>query len=250
MSDKHSGTKFVIITSPRCGSTWLVSLLNQLKNTTTYGEMFLSRQRVENWDAGFAYPRFVETYKARSFWRPGAVFEYLDTIYQQPGTVGFKLMYNHIKRTPELLIYLLIHRIHVIHLVRKNTLNVLISRAVIHQTQQAHRLASDPPIEGVQIELDPRTLIKKLRAKQRRQNRTRRFLRWSGLRLHEVAYEDLQSDPAVFQSMCDFLSIKTDGIMPASKFQRMRRDRQSVVLKNYGEVRQALEQTDFQVYLE
>jgi LPS sulfotransferase NodH len=241
---------FIILTSPRSGSTWLVSLLNQMNDTTTYGELFLPRKRSGKWDADFAYPRFVETRQTGRLNRPAEVFKYLDTLYQRPGAVGFKLMYSHLRRNPELMAYFLVHRVRVIHLVRKNPLDLLISRAVKRKLEQAHRLANESPVEGVQVEINTDTLIRKLQIKQRKMNRARNLLRWSGLRQMEVGYEELQVDPSTFTGLCRFLSIESDGKMPESKFQKVRRERQSQVIKNYGEVRQVLEGTNYLVYLE
>jgi LPS sulfotransferase NodH len=241
---------FLILTSPRSGSTWLVSLLNQMEDTSTYGELFLPRKHSGKWDADFAYPRFVEARPAGRHNRPAEVFKYLDALYQQPGAVGFKLMYSHLRRYPELMIYFLVHRVRVIHLVRKNPLDLLISRAVKRKLEQAHRLANEPPVEGVQVELNTETLIKKLQIKQRKMNRARNLLRFSGLRQLEVGYEELQKDPSAFSGLCRFLSIEADGKMPESKFQKVRRESQMQVLKNYGEVRQVLEGTRYLVYLE
>jgi LPS sulfotransferase NodH len=241
---------FIILTSPRSGSTWLVSLLNQMEDTSTYGELFLPRKRSGKWDADFTYPRFVEARQAGRHDRPAQVFKYLDALYRRPGAVGFKLMYSHLRRYPELMAYFLVHRVRVIHLVRKNPLDLLISRAVKRKLEQAHRLANEAPVEGVQVELNTETLINKLQIKQRKMNRARNLLRWSGLHHMEVGYEDLQKDPSVFSGLCRFLSIESDGNMPESKFQKVRRGSQIQVLKNYGEVRQVLEGTRYLVYLE
>ena len=86
--------------------------------------------------------------------------------------------------------------------------------------------------------------------KQRKMDRARNLLRLSGLRQIEIGYEELQKDPSVFSGLCRFLSIQTDGTMPVSKFQKVRRDSQINVLKNYGEVRQVLDGTRYLVYLE
>ena len=241
---------FVILTSPRSGSTWLVSLLNQIDDTSTFGELFLPRKRKGTWDMDFAYPRFVEARRAGGRNRPAEVFSYLDELYRQPGVVGFKLMYSHLRRYPELLAYFLIHRVRVIHLLRKNPLDLLISRALKRKVQQAHRLANEPPLEGVQVELNTATLIKKLQIKQRKIKRAQMLLRLSGLRSIEIGYEDLQKDPSVFQELCYFLSIATDHAMPESRFQKVRRGSQGQIIKNYSEVKQVLEGTRFLSYLE
>lgn len=249
MKSEAAKTPFVILTSQRSGSTWLVSLLNQLKDTTAYGELFLPRKHVENWDADFAYPRFDEVKGQMVGIRPARVFHYLDGVYQHRGVVGFKLMYSQLYRYPELLIYFWTHRVRVVHLVRKNALDFVISQTLKRKIQKAHRLADDPPLEDVQIELDPKTLIHRLQIRQRKSKRGQMILRLSGLRSIEIGYEDLQKDASVFQSLCRFLSIETD-VMPQSRFQKVRRKTQDQIIKNYSEVKQVLEGTRFLSYLE
>jgi hypothetical protein len=140
--------------------------------------------------------------------------------------------------------------VRVIHLLRKNPLDLLISRAVKRKLQQAHRLANEPPVEDLQVELNTETLIKKLQIKQRKIKRAQMLLRLSGLRSIEIGYEDLQKDPSTFQTLCRFLSIETDRSMPESRFQKVRRGSQGQVIKNYSEVKKALEGTHFLSYLE
>ena len=243
-------TRFVILTSQRSGSTWLVSLLNQLKDTKAFGELFLPRKHVENWDADFAYPRFNEMRGQMRGIRPIQVFRYMDRVYEHPGAVGFKLMYSQLYRYPELLLYFWTHRVRVVHLVRKNPLDLVISQALKRKVKRAHRLAGEPPLQDVQVELDPQTLIQKLQIRQRKIKRGHMILRWSGLRSIEIGYEDLQKDPSIFPSLCQFLSIETDNILPQSRFQKVRRESQGRIIKNYSEVKKVLEGTQFLSYLE
>jgi LPS sulfotransferase NodH len=243
-------TRFVILTSQRSGSTWLVSLLNQLKDARAYGELFLPRRHVENWDADFAYPRFVEARRQKWGIRPMQVFRYLDGVYQHPGAVGFKLMYSQLFFYPELLLYFWTHRVRIVHLVRKNALDLLISQALKRKIQRAHRLADEAPREEVQVELNPQTLIRKLEIKQRKIKRGQWILRLSGLQSIEIGYEDLLKDPSVFQSLCRFLSIETDSVLPQSRFQKVRRESQRQIIKNYSDVKKVLEDTPFLSYLE
>jgi len=250
VKNKMAETPFVILTTQRSGSTWLVSLLNQLKDTTAYGELFLPRKHAENWDADFAYPRFEEVRDQMAGIRLIRVFDYLDRVYQHHGAVGFKLMYSQLYRYPELLIYFWTHHVRVVHLVRKNALDFVISQALKRKIQKAHRLADEPPLEGVQVELDPQTLIRRLQSRQRKTKRGQMILRMSGLRSVEIGYEDLQKDPSVFQSLCRFLSIDTDSVIPQSRFQKIRSNSQGQIIKNYAEVKKVLEGTRFVSYLE
>ena len=250
MKNKTPNTRFVILTSQRSGSTWLVSLLNQLNETTAYGELFLPRKHQKDWDADFAYPRFVEVRSQKKGMRPVQVFRYLDTVYQPSGAVGFKLMYSQLFHYPELLIYFWAHRVQVIHLVRRNPLDLVISQVLKRKLQTSHRLSGDAPPQDVQIEINPQTLIRKLRTRQRKIKRGQWLLRLSGLRSMEIGYEDLQKDPSVFQSLCRFLSIQTETVMPESRFQKVRLESQGQIIKNYSEVKKVLEGTHFNSYLE
>ena len=252
MADKNA-CRFVILTSPRSGSTWLVSLLNQINSISAYGELFLPRKRKPGktqWDEDFAYPHFVETNYARAKFRAMGVFSYLDELYSQPGVVGFKLMYSQMRKFPEVLAYLLIHRVRVIHLVRQNPLDLVISAAVKRKLQQSHRLAGQQVAEHVQVELNTKTLIRKLEAKQRKINKGKKLLHLTGLTVLDVAYEDMQKGPNEFQAICRFLSAPIQNEMPSSRFVKMRQESQAEVLKNYGEVRETLAGTQFMAFLE
>ncbi len=146
-------TKFVVLTSQRSGSAWLISILRKLENTSAYGELFLGRKRVPGkmeWDSDFAYPRFIETEASGLAIRPLSVFSYLDELYRQPGAVGFKLMYSQLRQYPEILAYLVRHHISVVHLVRQNHLDVVISGAVAARTGQTHLLIDQPQLGDIQ----------------------------------------------------------------------------------------------------
>jgi LPS sulfotransferase NodH len=236
-------TKFLILSSQRSGSAWLISLLNKLGNTTAYGELLLRRRRGAgggDWDSAFAYPRFIETQPGGLAIRPFSVFSYLDVIYRRPGVVGFKLMYWQLWSYPEVLAYLVRHHIRVVHLVRRNHLDVLISGAMKARTGQAHLLAGQPRPDGTRIELDPGTLVYRLKKLRRNILVARKLLRCCRLPHVEVAYEDLLRDQSHFSLIIDFLSINTDGCAPSSDLLRIRRGGHADVISNYDEVKEAL----------
>ena len=61
MSDHK--TRFVVFTTQRTGSTWLMSVLNNQDGVSGQGELFLPRPRSQErrWDSEFAWPRYVES---------------------------------------------------------------------------------------------------------------------------------------------------------------------------------------------
>jgi hypothetical protein len=40
----NGGTRFVVLSTQRSGSTWLIDILNSIEHTTAYGELFLRRK--------------------------------------------------------------------------------------------------------------------------------------------------------------------------------------------------------------
>ena len=137
--------------------------------------------------------------------RPFSTFSYLKAVYRESGTVGFKMMYSQLRLYAETLAYLIRHRIRVIHLVRLNHLNVVISGEIKARTGQAHLLSDQSAPEAYQITLDSNTLLRRLKVLRRNILIGRGVLRWSGLPHIEIAYEDLAQDPSRFNLIWNFL---------------------------------------------
>jgi hypothetical protein len=229
-----------------------MSMLNSLQHVTAQGELFLPRKRSSErrWDSDFACPRFIETKSAGLTVRPFSVFSYLNALYSAPGAVGFKLMYAQLRLYPEILAYLIRHRIRVIHLVRGNHLDVVLSYAVKAKIGRAHLLLGQSPPDDMRVELDTEDLIRQLEWLQRKQSMARKLLSWCRLAHLEVAYEDLLRDQAHFHLIMDFLSIKSTGNMPQSTLVKIRRGGHRDVISNYDEVKEGLANSKFAALLE
>ena len=245
-------SKFVVLTTNRSGSTWLMSTLNSLPHVTAQGELFLPRARVSErrWDSDFACPRFIETKSEGLTFRPFSVFSYLNALYSTPGAVGFKLMYAQLGFYPEILAYLMRHRMRVVHLVRRNNLDVVLSYAVKAKIGRAHLLLGQSAPDDMRVELDTENLIRRLEWLQKKQSIARKLL--SGCRLPhlEVAYEDLLRDQAHFRLIWEFLSIKPEKDMPQSTLVKIRKGGQRDVVSNYDEVKKVLAHSKFAGLLE
>lgn len=245
-------SKFVVLTTNRSGSTWLMSTLNSLPHVTAQGELFLRRARVSErrWDSDFARPRFIETKSEGLTFRPFSVFSYLNALYSTPGTVGFKLMYAQLGYHPEILAYLMRHRIRVVHLVRRNHLDVVLSYAVKAKIGQAHLLSGQSAPDDLRVELDTENLIRRLEWLQKKQGIARMLLSWCGLPHLEVAYEDLLRDQAHFRPILEFLSIKLEEQLPQSTLVKIRRGGHRDAISNYDEVKDVLAGSKFAELLE
>jgi LPS sulfotransferase NodH len=247
------GTPFVVLTTQRNGSTWVMSVLNSLDGVSGQGELFLPRPRSPDvrWDSGFAYPRYVESHEEVGRVRPFSVFRYLDRFYRtSPGAVGFKLMYSQVRSYPETLAYLVRRRIPVVHLVRRNHLDVLISFAVKREIGRAHILTGGDRPANVRVELPTESLVRDLERLQRKHDVARKLLR--GLRLThlEVSYEQLAADPGRFDEVLEFLDLPTTAETARSNIVRTRTGSQRDVVTNYDDVRRVLEGTGFAALLD
>ena len=244
--------KFIVLTTNRSGSEWEISTLNSLHDVTAQGELFLPRARKSErrWDTDFARPRFIETKPDGLPFRPFSVFSYLNALYSTPGKVGFKLMYAQLGLYPEILAYLIWHRIRVVHLVRRNHLDVLLSFAVKAKLGKAHLLSGQSAPDELRVELETDDLVQRLELLEKRQNLARKLLVWCRLPHMEIAYEDLLRDQDRFQLIWDFLSIRPTDPSPRSTLVKIRKGGHREVIMNYDQVKERLANSKFAGLLE
>ena len=246
-------TNFVVLTTNRSGSEWVISTLNNFPGVSAHGELFLPRPRNldKKWDAEFAYTRYFETKFKSLTIRPFSVFSYLDALYGMAGKVGFKLMYKQLGLYPEILAYFIRNRIRVIHLVRKNHLDVMVSYAVKAKIGQAHLLVGQSAPDKLQVELDTRNLVRQFSWLQKQQNMAKKLLLWCKLPHLEVSYEDVVRDQAHYFSLIgDFLSINPREQMPQSPLTKIRKGTHRDMISNYDQVKQVLADSKFAGLLE
>jgi hypothetical protein len=169
------------------------------------------------------------------------VFSYLDRLYEEEGTVGFKLMYSQLRLYPEILAYARLRGIRIVHLVRENHLDVLISAALKARVGVAHLGEGQAVGRPEQVALDTRTLVGSLRRLRRRVRLARRLLRRLDLEHLEVTYEELAKDRSSFDRIRQFLSIRPGLELPVSRLVKVRKGGHADVLLNYAEVKERLE---------
>jgi hypothetical protein len=229
-----------------------MSVLNTYEDVSSQGELFLPRPRSteKRWDSDFAYPRYVES-KAQYGWlRPFSVFRYLDVFFAQGEHVGFKLMYSQLRRYPEILAYLLRTRVRIVHLVRENHLDVLISFALKREIGRAHVLEEKDRPREIAVELPATSLLRRMRWLQFKHDAARRLLRASRVPHLEVTYEGLVRDPGRFDDILEFVGVPTGGRKPQSHILKTRLGGQRDVVANYDEVARVLASTRFATLLD
>lgn len=205
-------THFVVLTTQRSGSSWLIDLLNAHPTIAAYGEMFrVTDTRVPSYGA-----RDVPTFEVmvpRGTWSVSRVlfrrrYEYVRSLgraHPDARAVGFKLMYDQTRDHPGLLETLVIRRTRVVHLVRHDHLSALVSFDVAFgRDRWRYHEGDEAPAAGVHV--DPDELLGRLDERASEIARFRRRLARLPVRVCEVAYEDLRDRrDDVLRSVLDFL---------------------------------------------
>jgi LPS sulfotransferase NodH len=256
---------FVLLATQRTGSSWVQEMLGSHPELKVYCELFLIDARgVPLWepnDIEFA-ASFVEARAARpallthSYWR----IRYLrELLYQEgPQAVGFKYMYDQIPHSPEVLAYAALARVPVVHLVRRNLLDTVIS-AKRARASGVYHLPSDGRAQipwlssdrgAVSLRVDADDVLSELRRLHRQRQRMRRWLRLSGTPTCEVEYERLVGDRGEFGRVLEFLEIsEPDVTLLDSALEKVTTERRSEMIENFSELEAKLAGTRFEALL-
>jgi hypothetical protein len=159
-------------------------------------------------------------------------------------------MYTQLALYPEILPYLMRNKIRVVHLVRRNHLDIVLSYAVKARMGQAHLLQGQSAPDDLSVEVDTGRLIKQLEWLEKKQNFARRLLRWSRLPHIEVVYEELLRDESNFAQLWRFLSIAPTAQSANSPLVKIRKGGHREVIRNYEQVKELLSNSKFAALLE
>jgi LPS sulfotransferase NodH len=244
-----SRVKFVVLTSSRTGSTWLIDLLNRQPGVVAHGELFLDEPRTSPaLSSRPDHERFIEVHAYAGIARPRRVFSYLQSLYDPPKTVGFKLMYGQLRRYPEVLAYLAFHRVRIVHLVRCNHVDVIISEELAKLTGASHVLAGTK-YDSPKVYLDPSTLVGRLRKRDKRPAQVRRLARLTGCPYLEVTYEALLDGEMEFTRIARFLDAQNPATELKSSLAKRGNQSHRDAISNYDEVSRLLSSTPFAAML-
>lgn len=205
---------FVIISSQRSGSRWLVELLDSHPEVSCCEELFIAdaKGRLLTQCGSVPVQKFVAARReAKERGRPmPRVGLYLDTIRSaNPDShgFGFKVMYGQLIRHPSIMIHVFRRQYRVVHLVRRHVGESVVSARIKEARGCAH--ATRRP-ELTEVSLSPWLIGRKVLKK------------WLGIRLArfiigvspalsmEVSYEDLSTDTlGTLNSVQRFLGVAT-----------------------------------------
>lgn len=258
--------RFILLATQRTGSSWVQEALNSHPEMRVHTELYLAEATGHPmWEP--THIEFVESYLernaagsgrlARSYWR----LRFLRRIFGQSDVraVGFKYMYDQIPRSPEVLPYAAVTRARVVHLLRRNLLDTVISAKLAQVTRLYHLAGDDrPPVpwwpterREAEVRLPAGELLGELTRLERERRRIRAWLRASRAPTHEVEYEALAADMGAFGPVLEFLGLPAaDAARLGSALQKLRTKSQSEVVENYDEVSAVLHGTPYEHFLE
>ena len=159
-------TNFVVLSTQRSGSTWVVDMLNSHPRVLAQSELFMH--------GGEGHPRwggdrellywqtFIADKGGGRVARPYWLWHYLGRAFSaRPGidAVGFKLMYSQLTRISKpLMPALWLKRARIIHLMRRNALDVVLSKQAGEARQGVLHARDGQEVEAVRLRLDTDTL--------------------------------------------------------------------------------------------
>lgn len=226
---------YVILSTQRSGSTWFRRLLDSHPDIRAWGELFLM-QPWEGWSDPELVP-FSHHLRDRGGIRPFSTWSYLHRLRESPTSaraLGFKLMYGQWAAHPELLPSLVRHRFRLIHLVRDNHLDMVISRERDERLGITH--ATDA-VRAAPLHLEPGRLKRRLDRIALSVRLGRGVSRMWPHPVHVVHYEELVADPpTVLGGVLDFLEQRRDGVQLHTDLKRIASGSYRERIANYDEV--------------
>ena len=243
---------FVLLSTQRTGSTWVIDMLNSHPSIVTYGELLLQDGRGTP-PFGAQDRMFLQSYQPAHDYPPDSqsgksfLFQYLDNVFEtRPGisAAGFKLMYGQYGATPHLQEYMLSNNIHIAHLIRRNYLDIILSKEVATNRNIYHvDVADTTPMPA--IKLDTSKLLDELDQHERTIQGARKLFGRMELPYMEIFHEDLQSNQSAFDSILNFLKIEPGTSRLTSSLRKIITVGHSEVIENYEQVQQKLAGTRF-----
>jgi len=240
----HHPRRLVLFTTQRSGSTWLFDVL-RYGGAKVYGELF--RDGIEGDSPFVAHDRV--RYAAsdhRTTVRPLGVWRYLQYVYGDGAepVVGVKLMYRQARMVPEALPVLRAMGARLVHLVRRNSLDVLVSEAVARQVGIWHTTTDEAQPASARVELPPDRLVDALRALDQRHVKARWALRALAFPHLTIYYEDLIEDESWFPRVFEYVGLPwlAEGLRSDLVRRAASSHREAII--NYEEVRQILQAAD------
>lgn len=245
-------TRFVVLSTQRSGSTWVVDMLTSHPRVVAYSELFMhGGDGVPKWGREQDLPywqTFIREQSGGRVARPYWLWHYLGRAFEErPGidAIGFKLMYSQLTRIAKpLMPALWLRRVRIVHLMRRNSLDVVLSKEAGEARRGVLHAREGQSVESVRIKLRTADLLERMTAHERAIEGARVRFKRVGIPYREVIYEDLVADEEPgFASLFRFLAVEPEPV--SSSLQKVNPTAHEELIENYGEVRDVLAGTKF-----
>lgn len=247
--------KFVVVGRPRTGSTLLLTGLGQHPHICAFGELFhqvlSERESAHAIQTASGKISFDDRSEDAIAFLNERAFPNADP---QAKAVGFKLFAEHVKcRGTERLFTRLkdeIPGLKVIHIVRDNYLDVLVSRSIAMKTREwvifSNQCSSHKRNgRGIRIRLDPEKARGFFDSMKQSDTFFSRF--FGGEHYMKITYSDLSKRfVGEIQRAYSFLDVKK--IFPVQKTERQSRKRAVKMVENFAELKKAFEGSEYEVF--
>jgi hypothetical protein len=259
VSGKARSTSFVIFATQRTGSNWLMGMLDAHPAIACYDELLLvggsgsgywGRTDLEFFEPYYTRHRKHDNPFDRALWSA----RYLNKLYfPRKGTasIGMKLMYDQLWKNPGVWIYMIRHRVRIVHLVRDNLLDIVLSAETVKARKQPHALEGHT-VETPAVMINPQALLPALKSLEFRVKVARWLLTLLPVNYLELSYEQLIASPSLLDEVFAFLDVSVPSKSPAlvSRFKKLNVSRQSDLIENYAEIVRVLKGTRFERFLD
>ena len=245
-------TPFVALTFPRSGSAWLIDTLDSHPRVVAYGELL---RRGTDGALGYGaddiscFPEYLAARRAGTHGQAVQRLVYLRTVFRDRpgvGAAGFKLMYGQVRESPGILQYLALRRARVVHLVRANLLDAVISYEVAKTTGVFHPHHGEAVPLAV-VHLDANGLRERLEHMEWSIARARSWLERYRLPRIDIAYEELVGrGEDTFGRILRFLDVDPDVQALDSSLVRTTTRSPMELVENADDVRAVLIGTRFE----
>jgi LPS sulfotransferase NodH len=250
---------FVIFATQRTGSNWLMGMLDAHPAIAAYDELLLEgvsgngywgRTDLEFFASYYSRHRKSDNQITRARWS----FRYLKELYsRRPGTdaIGMKLMYDQLWKNPWVWAYMIRYQVRIIHLVRVNLLDIILSLETVKARKRPHAWEGEV-VDMPTITLDLNTTVSSLKVLDFRVKTARWLLRLLPVRHIEMSYEQLIADPSLVDHVFAFLKVPTrlDSSDAQSRFKKLNTAKKADLVENYEDLERALRGTRFEHFLD
>jgi LPS sulfotransferase NodH len=240
--------KFIVLSTQRSGSAFLVTSLASHPKIECHREIFLKRN--EHSDSYTSYRNAsVKRRLLHYINRRALVSSYLERVYNDNiegvDTSGFKFMYSQARFFPEAVAWLQKNNVSVIHLIRENFLRTIVSRGIA-QARGVHH--SDKELEKLQISLQPEATLREMNKMLADVDQHRTL--FPNNPYMEVNYESFaENRDRESKRLLDFLGVRSNHSL-SSKLVKINPHPLNELIENYTEIADSLSGTVFENFLD